>query len=214
MGATPAQRGIAVFTLGHVPADAVDSLSALFDRVEILPLELDPDASLAASQTLLRAAVNRAAGDWVLLLREGESVTPAAAVEMSASVTDPPKAWGFRLRIAPSCGGRILRLEGTRSGEIRFFHRRHARFDLRGRGGEMNVEGTVLRLGEPIERELFPSDEAHRAWLAAHGVPHSGLRRMLLFARRAFAARALLRSRATLRYLWDEAGWDRGGPES
>jgi hypothetical protein len=209
-----APRGVTVFTLGEIGGRAVESLAAPFDGVEVLALDLPPDASLAASQPALRAAVNRAANDWVLLLREGETVTPAAAAEMSASVTDPPNAWGFRLRIQPSCGGRPLRLDTELSGEIRFFHRRHARFDLRGRGGEMNVEGTVLRLREPIERVLFASDEVHRAWLAAHGVPHSGLRRTLLFARRASAARALFGSRATLRYLWDEAGWDRGGPKS
>jgi hypothetical protein len=215
MNAPPsAPRGVTVFTLGEIGGSAVESLAVWFDGVEVLALDLAPDAALAASQPVLRAAVNRAANDWILLLRRGETVTPAAAAEMSASVTDPPNAWGFRLRIQPSCGGRPLRLDHALSGEIRFFHRRHARFDLRGRGVEMNVEGTVLRLREPIERELFPSDEAHRAWLAARGVPHSGLRRLLLFARRAVASRALFKSGATLRYLWDEAGWDLGSREA
>ncbi|HSN67609.1 MAG TPA: hypothetical protein VLV48_00065 [Thermoanaerobaculia bacterium] len=204
-----ASRGVTVFTLGALAPPATEPLNAHFSAVEVLPLELPPGASLAASQPALRAAVNRAANDWILILREGERVTPAAAAAMGAAVPDPPTAWGFRLKIQPSCGGRPLRLESALSGEIRFFHRRHARFDLRGRGAEMNVEGTVLRLREPIEREMFASDDAHRAWLARTGVPQSTLRRALLFARRAVAARAL-GSAPTLRYLWDEAGWDLG----
>ena len=205
MAAAP--RGVTVFTLGALTPRSIEHLGAHFVPVEVLPLELPRDASLAASQPVLRAAVNRAAHDWILILREGETVTPAAAAGMRAAVPDPPTAWGFRLKIQPSCGGKPLRLDSLQSGEIRFFHRRHARFDLRGRGAEMNVEGTVLRLPEPIERAMFASDEAHRAWLARTGVPHSMLRRALLFARRAVAARAL-RSAPTLRYLWDEAGWD------
>lgn len=205
MGAAP--RGVTVFTLGAVAPRALQSLAAYFVPVEVLPLELAPDASLAASQPALRAAVTRAAHDWILILREGETVTAGAAAAMRAAVPDPPTAWGFRLKIQPSCGGKPLRLDSLPPAEIRFFHRRHARFDLRGRGAEMNVEGTVLRLREPIEREMFASHEAHRAWLARTGVPHSTLRRVLLFARRAVAANAL-RSAATLRYLWDEAGWD------
>lgn len=205
-GAT--QRGITVFTLGEIRGDAVSALYPRFDGVEVLALDLPADASLAAAQPTLRAEVNRAANDWILLLRDGERATAAAAAEMGASITVPPNAWGFRMRTVPTCGGAPLRLDPGPSGEIRFFHRRHARFDLRGRG-EMNVEGTVLRLRAPLERELFPSHQAHRAWLAAHAVPHSGLRRTLLFAKRALAARAW-RSGATARWLWDEAGWDRG----
>ncbi|HEY0592163.1 MAG TPA: hypothetical protein VGE86_05615 [Thermoanaerobaculia bacterium] len=208
-----AQRGVTVFTLGGIREGAGAALRDSFSAVEVLPIDLPPGASLAASQPALRAEVNRAANDWILLLREGERVTARGAAEMGASVTEPPKAWGFRLRIAPTCGGAPLLLDPGISGEIRFFHRRHARFDLRGRG-EMNVEGTVLRLREPLERELFASHEAHRAWLAAHGVPHSALRRTLLFAKRALVTRALFRSGTTLRWLWDEAGWDLGSEAS
>lgn len=211
MAAAPsADRGVTVFTLGGIREGAVDRLAETFGSVEVLPLDLDRDASLSDAQPALRAAVNRASHDWVLLLRDGEGVPAPAAAELSASVTEPPKAWGFRLRVQPSCGGRPLLLDPALSGEIRFFHRRHARFDLRGRGAEMNVEGTVLRLREPLGREMFASHEAHRAWLATHGVPHSSLRRVLLFAKRAWVSRALLGSRVSLRDLWDEAGWDRG----
>ncbi len=203
-----APRGVTVLTLGEIRDDDAAALRAHFTAVEVLAIDLAADASLPASQPKLRAEVNRASHDWILLLREGERVAARLAAEMGASVTEPAKAWGFRLRSVPTCGGKPLLLDTGLSGEIRFFHRRHARFDLRGRG-EMNVEGTVLRLREPLERELFASDEAHRAWLAAHGVPHSGVRRVLLFAKRALAARAL-RSRATLRWIWDETGWDRG----
>jgi hypothetical protein len=174
--------------------------------VEVLPLDLPPDASLVTAQPALRAAVNRAANDWILLLRASERITAEAASAMGSAVTEPPRAWGFRLRIQPACGGAPLRLDASLSGEIRLFHRRHARFDLRARG-EMNIEGTVLRLREPLERELAPSHEAHRAELALRGVPHSTLRRVLLFVKRAAAARALGHWE-TLRWLWDEAGWD------
>ena len=109
MAAAP--RGVTVFTLGAVTPRAIEHLGAHFLPVEVLPLELPPDASLAASQPALRAAVNRAAHDWILILREGETVTPAGAAGMRAAVPDPPTAWGFRLKIQPSCGGKPLRLD-------------------------------------------------------------------------------------------------------
>jgi hypothetical protein len=54
----------------------------------------------------------------------------------------------------------------------------------------------------------FESADAHREFLAKSGVPHSMLRRLLLFAHHAVLARA--RDANTLRYLWIEAGYDHG----
>jgi hypothetical protein len=54
----------------------------------------------------------------------------------------------------------------------------------------------------------FDSVTAHREYLEKSGVPHSLLRRLLLFAHHAIVTRA--RDANTLRYLWIEAGYDHG----
>jgi hypothetical protein len=54
----------------------------------------------------------------------------------------------------------------------------------------------------------FASAEDHREYLAKHGVPHSGVRRLLLFAHHVVVTRAF--DRNTLMYLWTEAGFDHG----
>ena len=50
-------------------------------------------------------------------------------------------------------------------------------------------------------------DDEGREYLARTGVPHSGLRRLLLFAHHVVTTRAL--DRNTRRYLWIEAGFDK-----
>ncbi|HEY6844154.1 MAG TPA: hypothetical protein VI391_08305, partial [Thermoanaerobaculia bacterium] len=69
--------------------------------------------------------------------------------------------------------------------------------------GELGVQGTVVRLRNAIHARTFDSPEEHREYLAKNAVPHSRVRRVLLFLRgaRTFDAN-------TLRYLWIEAGYD------
>jgi hypothetical protein len=62
---------------------------------------------------------------------------------------------------------------------------------------------------EPLRSVSFDSVEEHRAYLEKNAVPHSMLRRLLLFAHDAAVTRA--RDANTLRYLWLEAGFDSGG---
>ena len=90
---------------------------------------------------------------------------------------------------------------GSDAGELRLFHRRHLL-----RRGELGVQGTVVRLRSPLQARTFDSAAEHREYLAKHAVPHSSLRRMLLFLRNARTFDA-----NTLRYLWIEAGFDHGG---
>jgi hypothetical protein len=79
------------------------------------------------------------------------------------------------------------------------------RFANKGEWTEMQIQGTVVRLENVLRSVTFESVDAHRAYLEKTGVPHSGLRRVLLFLR---DARTM--DRNTLRYIWTEAGFDRG----
>ena len=67
------------------------------------------------------------------------------------------------------------------------------------------VEGSVVRMRNPLRAVTFASYADHRAYLEQRAVPHSMVRRVLLFARN---ARTL--DVNTLRYLWTEAGYDAG----
>lgn len=202
------RRGITVFVLGETSPNAVETLRGRFE-VDQRSAGLAPEASLGSSQSALRAAVNAAAWDWVLLLRGGEMIPEPLAREIEAATADPARAWGFRLRAVATYGAEPLRLRETTGSEIRLFHRRHVRFDLRDQRKEMNVEGAVVRMTNPLARSGWADSNEHRAFLRMNAVPHSLLRRVLLFLRGAVRHRALL-SGATLRYLWVEAGWDRG----
>src|SRR5688500_1390892 len=124
-------RAISVFVLGRIFAAALEALGASFHPVEVVELDLEPSAPLGKHQSTLRSAVNAAASDWVLLVRSRERVAGELAGELADAAADPPHAWGFRIRVQRFYCGKPLRLGGEGEGEIRFFHRRHARFDLR-----------------------------------------------------------------------------------
>lgn len=204
------RRGITVFVLGAMEGGAADALDAHFE-VEQRSSALGPDAALGSQQSTLRAEVNLAGSDWILLLREGERVSGELAREIESVTADPPRAWGFRLRTVTTYGGKPLRMDQVSASEIRLYHRRHARFDLRDRRKEMNVEGAVVRLASPLLRAGWSDSAEHRAFLRENAVPHSFVRRALLFLNDVVRHRALF-SAPTLRYLWIEAGWDRAGP--
>ena len=71
--------------------------------------------------------------------------------------------------------------------------------------GDLSVQGTVVRLRNPLYGRTFDSPEEHRAYLGQHAVPHSALRRVLVFLGQARTFDA-----NTLRSLWIEAGFDQG----
>jgi hypothetical protein len=188
---------LSVVTLGHVHAEAFEALAPHLTRLEQVMTNLNPRVRLADARAELNRAVDAAAHDWIVVLRERELIDAALAAEIAASMS-AADAWGFRIRVVPLYAGRPLRA-GVDPGELRLFHRRHLL-----RRGEPGVQGTVVRLRNPIWGRTFGSTEEHRQYLERHGVPHSALRRALLFLRN---ARTL--DRNTLRYLWIEAGFDK-----
>jgi hypothetical protein len=190
---------LAIITLGHVHADDLMPLTKHFEHLEQLVLDIAPRDPLLEHRAELNRAVDAASVDWLLVVREREVIDDALAVEI-AEAANAAKAWGFRIRSIPYYAGKPLRI-GLDDGELRLFHRRHFL-----RRGEMSVQGTVIRLNNELRSITFESAEAHREHLQKNGVPHSTLRRLLLFAHHAVTTGA--RDRNTLQYLWIEAGFD------
>ena len=190
-----------MITLGHVHADELAALTPHLQHIEQLVLDVPFADPLTKHRAELNRAVDAASDDWLLIVREREVVDDAIAVEITSAMR-AQTAWGFRIRSIPMYAGKPLRI-GVDDGELRLFHRRHLL-----RRGELGVQGTVVRLNNVLRSMSFDSTEAHRGYLAKNGVPHSLVRRLLLFAHHAFVTRA--RDANTLRYLWIEAGYDHG----
>jgi hypothetical protein len=189
---------LSIVTLGHIHTEAIESLTPHCSRIEQLVTDLAPRVSFADKRAELNRAIDAAASDWILVLRERELVDAGLAEEIARKMR-AADAWGFRIRVAPIYAGKPLHL-GSDAGELRLFHRRHLI-----RRGDFSVQGTVIRLQHPLMARTFDSAEEHRAYLEKRGVPHSFLRRALLFLRNARTF-----DRNTLRYLWIEAGFDQG----
>ena len=192
---------LSLIAVGHLPADAVAPLLEKFERIEVLELDVPPRDDLGKHRAELNRAVDAAANDWIVIVRERESVGAALAAEMAEAMA-ASKAWGFRVRTVPLYAGKPLRI-GSQAGELRLFHRRHFL-----RRGEMAVQGTVVRLVNVLTSVTFASAAEHRDYLSKTAVPHSTLRRTLIFLRNAVLARAF--DANTLRYLWIEAAFDHG----
>jgi hypothetical protein len=190
---------LSIITLGHVHAEDLTALTPHFERLEQLVLDVAPSADIETHRAEFNRAVDAASNDWLLVVRERERVPEALAKEIVDSAT-AARVRGFRIRTTPLYAGRALRL-GDQAGELRLFHRR---FLLR--RGELGVQGTVVRLVNSFEATTFASSKEHRDYLAKTGVPHSGLRHVLLFTRYAIGAHTF--DANTLRYLWIEAGFD------
>ena len=191
---------MAIVTLGHVHAEDLEPLTRRFTRLEQLVLDIHPRVSLTEHRAELNRAIDASTCDWILVMRERETIDEPLAEELASLTGDNPKAWGFRIRTAPLYNGAPLKL-GDEAGELRLFHRRHFL-----RRGELGVQGTVIRAKHSFRAVTFASPSEHRDYLAKNGVPHSGLRHTLLFARYAVSAGTL--DANTLRYLWIEAGFD------
>lgn len=187
---------LSVITLGHVHADAIEPLTLHFSRIEQLVTDLPPRTELAEKRAEVNRAIDAASSDWILILREREFVEAPLAQEIAAEI-GAANAWGFRVRVVPLYAGRPLRI-GKDAGEVRLLHRRHLL-----RRGEVSVQGTVIRLRNALYGQTFATTEEHRAYLEARAVPHSSLRRALLFLRNARTF-----DTNTLRYLWIESGFD------
>lgn len=191
---------LSIVAIGHVHAGNVAAITDHFAPVEQLVLDVAATADLDMHRGELNRAIDAAAADWLLLIREHEVVDPALAEEIAQAATPSPRAWGMRIRSIPYYAGKPL-LIGTAAGELRLFHRRHLL-----RRGELNVQGTVVRLEQPLRSVTFATAAEHRQHLLKEGVPHSSLRRVLLFLRNVIGCGTL--DRNTLMYLWIEAGFD------
>jgi hypothetical protein len=204
MQSATGRRDITVILLGELGSVDISSLQAQ-SETEVVTAPLPPDAALAQSRSVLNPLVDEARADWILLLRSGEVVTPALAAELVAATAQPSRAWGYRLRLELTYCGGVLPRVGDAAGEIRLFHRRHARLVEYPGGRELKVQGSVIRLDAALRRALFQSTAEHRRSLLA-----SGRRRRSLAGRlAAFLSEALrpgtIFSRNGLRYAWIES---------
>lgn len=196
---------LSIIALGDVHAEDLAPLTTKFEHIEQLVLDVPPRDPLSKHRAEFHRAVDAATADWMLIVRERETVDEALAHEI-AGAAQAAKARGFRIRSVPFYAGKPLRV--TRDeGEVRLFHRRNfMRHAHKGEWEEVTVQGTVVRLTHALRSITFATPEEHRAHLAAKAVRHSLVRRLLLFASYAIATRA--RDANTLRYLWIEAGYD------
>jgi hypothetical protein len=198
---------LSIVTLGHVHTEDLEPLTRFFEHLEQLVLDIPPRDPLSQHRAELNRAVDAAGTDWILVIRERETLDDALAKEILDAV-NAGKARGFRIRSVPFYAGLPLLL--TRDeGEVRLFHRRnYMRYANKGEWDEVTVQGSVIRLSNAFRSVTFGTPEEHRAHLAAKAAPHSWLRQALLFASYALSTRT--RDRNTLRYLGIEAGYDIG----
>lgn len=199
---TAAASTLGVVTLGHVHEQDIAALTPHFARIEQLVLDVAPRDPLEQHRAELNRAIDAASGDWILIVRERETIAAELASEIAAEITSG-RSRGFRIRSTPIYAGKPLLIEHDPSGELRLFHRRYFL-----RRGDLGVQGTVVRLKHAFRSMSFESTAAHREQLARTGKPNSKLRQTLLFVRYALQAKTL--DRNTLRYLWIEAGFDQG----
>ena len=203
----PSALQLSIITLGHVHVDDIEKLTPHFAKIEQLVLDIAPRDPLSKHRAELNRAIDAASSDWVLIVREREVVDPALAQEIAAAAA-AAKARGFRIRSVPFYAGKPLHI-GRDPGEVRLFHRRYyLRYADKGEWTELMIQGAVVRLHNVLRSITFESADAHREYLAKSGVPHSSLRRALLFLRYAVSSRAM--DANTWRYLWIEAGYDHG----
>ena|SRR5690349_3760310 len=195
---------LSIIAFGHVHAEDLAALTTRFTHIEQLVLDVPARDALSKHRAELNRAIDAATADWMLIVRERETIDDALASEI-ATATNDAKAFGFRIRSVPIYTGQPLRLEEG-SGEVRLFHRRHyLRHANKGQWEEINVQGSVVRMTNAFRSITFATAEEHRAHLAAKAKAHSMLRRLLLFAR--YAIGTGTRDANTLRYLWIEAGF-------
>jgi len=190
---------LSIVTLGHVHTEDLEPLTKTFEHLEQLVLDIPPRDSLTEHRAELNRAIDAATADWVLIVRERETVDDALAREIADAMA-AGKAWGFRIRSTAIYAGKPLRIPQPDESELRLFHRRHFL-----RRGELAVQGTVVRMNAVLRSITFASADEHRDYLAKNAVPHSALRRVLLFARYLLGTRA--HDANTLRYLWVESGY-------
>lgn len=195
---------LSIVTLGHVHSEDLASLTTKFTHLEQLVLDIPSRDPLAKHRAEFNRAVDAATADWILIVRERETVDDALANEI-LEVATAAKARGFRIRSVPYYAGKPLHL--TRDdGEVRLFHRRnYMRYANKGQWDEVTVQGSVVRLASPLRSITFATYDEHRAHLAKLAKPVSAFRRGLVFLGYLLSVRTL--DANTLRYLWVESAY-------
>jgi hypothetical protein len=198
---------LSIIALGHVHAEDLASLTTRFTHIEQLVLDIPARDDIAKHRAELNRALDAATADWILIVRERETIDEALATEIASAATEA-KARGFRIRSVPYYAGAPLLLgEKSNGGEVRLFHRRnYLRYANKGEWEEITVQGSVIRLTQVFRSVTFATEEEHRAHLAEKAKPRSSVGRAVLFVRYVLGTRA--RDRNTLRYLWNEAAFD------
>src|SRR6185436_1465059 len=193
---------LSIITLGHVHTEDLEPLTKTCTHIEQLVLDIAPRDALAGHRAEFNRAVDAATADWILIVRERETVGEALAKEI-LDVATAAKARGFRIRSVPFYAGKALHL--TRDdGEVRLFHRRnYMRYANKGQWDEVTVQGSVVRLANALHSITFATYDEHREHLAKQAKPLSFVRRGLRFLR--YVAGTHARDANTLRYLWIEA---------
>jgi hypothetical protein len=196
---------LSIIALGDIHAEDLQPLTTRFEHIEQLVLDIPPRNPLSKHRAEFNRAVDAASADWVLIVRERETVDEALAQEV-LEVATAAKARGFRIRSTPFYAGKPLHVTHD-DGEVRLFHRRnYIRYANKGEWEEVTVQGSVVRLANAFRSITFATADEHRAHLAAKAARQSAIRRVLVFVGYALATRA--RDANTLRYLWIEAGFD------
>src|SRR5262245_33166722 len=96
---------LSVVALGHIHTESIEPLTAHLKHLEQVMTNLAPRVDLTASRAELNRAIDAAAHDWILVLREREFVDAALAAEIAASM-NTAGAWGFRIRVVPLYAGK------------------------------------------------------------------------------------------------------------
>lgn len=185
---------LSVVCLGHVHNEAIEPLTAHLSRLEQIVTNLGAHVRLSEARAELNRAIDAAANDWIVIMRERETIDDALAGEIAAATGDS-RAWGYRIATTPIYAGRPLRVDAD--GELRLFHRRHLL-----RRGELQVEGSVVRMRNAFQAMTFDSVASHRAYLERTARRRPLVKRILFFLRN---ARTL--DVNTLHYLWNEAAF-------
>ncbi|HVT02553.1 MAG TPA: hypothetical protein VHL58_04150 [Thermoanaerobaculia bacterium] len=202
----PSGATLSILASGTAQASQFAALLPLFRSVEQITVEGHGLLTLHGSR--LNHYVDGAAADWILLLEERETVSPELARNIGTAVTPSPMAWGYRIRKVITYEGRPLNVAPADVGDVRLFHRRHARFDVRSSSASLKMQGTVIRLAGNLIQPTFESRSAHEDFLRSHGKARLVPARVGVFLLQLLKTGALWKGSASRRYLWVESGWE------
>jgi glycosyltransferase involved in cell wall biosynthesis len=122
-------------------------------------------------------SLDRIENDWVLILDADERVPPALAQEVQKMLQQGPEFNGFYLRRENVMLGRVIRHSGWSTDKvIRLFHRAKGRYPNRRVHADLDIEGVVPTLRNPLRHYTYRSFEQYfekmmnyAEWGAAQG---------------------------------------------